>query len=100
MDHFPKKTTGPVERRVIWLLRERDLRNVGPLFLHLCAIYPESLHLITQGRRNPRGRGICIIKEVIEFKRVQSLPFRACNPFVLCSNHFWQFFQRLKHVAG
>ena len=56
MDHFPKKTRETVERQVIWLLRERDLRNVGPLFLHLCSIYPKSLHLITQGRRNPRGR--------------------------------------------
>ena len=52
------------------------------------------------GKTESKGEGICIIKEVIEFKRVQSLPFRGCSPFVLCSNHFWQFFQRLKHVAG
>lgn len=36
---------------------------------------------------------------MIEFKYVPSLPFRGSNPFVLRSNHFWQFFQRLKHVA-
>lgn len=36
MDHILKKTIGAVERKAIWLLRNRDLRNVEALFL-ICA---------------------------------------------------------------
>lgn len=98
MDLVVKKTPGAAEREDTWLPRKGSLRNVELLFLHLCSIYPESFYLITRGRQAQRVY-ICIIKEVIEFKCVESLPFRIPDPFVLFSNHFWQFFKRLKNVA-
>lgn len=69
--------------------------------LHFCICAPFILGVSTEPHTGGRIKGgrICIIKEVIEFKRVESLPFRVPSPFVLLSNHFWQFFRRLKNVA-
>ena len=70
---------------------ERGLEN--------CGTFPSALVPAAQGEapfnhtRKAESKGrIYIIKGVI-------VPFRGSNPFVLLSNHFWQFLKRLKNLA-